>query len=339
MFRDNPSPVEMNVADAQANSQDEAENRKPFYLRDSSTREEIETQISILSPTEREEYGELESTVSEQFVAAYGQFLNEEQKEYWLERQMIYTAPELAHAFVENWKTDVDAIDPETSNIEGRIFESYEIGTVDTTHQGTPISTPTHHLLAGRFIMHPILPEPSRGVSVQWLSRGTDPRTNVDVNESEEDVKRRWENLRSYRRTNSTGTMIIHEKVHGIQDLALPLPALEAAAYYYERDMAERCGWDHKLFGNTDKLADLYNEFVQKIGGDAHRLIFGNVTDQRQQSELVAHLKKIFTLDTIAQASSWNEDDRWPEPRKHIRWQSISVAEAGQRLKRNQTHS
>ena len=114
------------------------------------------------------------------------------------------------------------------------------------------------------------------------------------------DFSEAWNAIYPYVVTFTWGGMVIHEKIHGMQDYDLPLPILEAAAYWYQSKFFEVNNWQHGGFNIGIKhLTNLYSSAVDEFGDDLHMLIFGNNPNKNKADEILSGLKEIFTEEEL----------------------------------------
>lgn len=299
---------------------------KPFYLRDTATMDELEMQVGVLSPKLREDYGQVEDVVSQHFLALYGKYLNDEQNDYFKNRQILYTSHELADRFGQEWETGVESVDPDVSEIEGNVYLRYSLGgPVDEeassrTTQGSTV----RQYWAGRFALYPLGEDESFRVNKKWLMTQADFDAWGDSKKKTPDGSREvWASLGPFVYTAAVGDIAVHEKVHGIQDPELPLPVLEGAAHYYQLQVAQDSGWESDIQSNMDQFARLYQEFVEDVGDDAHLLVFGNIDDQAKKDLLLKKVKEKFSVAAIEEASRYDEYDWSPNPQRHIHWETV----------------
>lgn len=301
---------------------------KPFYLRGGAIRDELEMNLSILNPQQKEQYGKVEDAVSKQFVQMYGKYMNPEQIAYFEGRQFIYTNYEMADKFGEVWEQDIVSVHPEISEIDGKVYTRYSVGKSveeDTTSK-TSAGSIIRQYWAGRFAVYPLSQEELTDVDPKWLiSESTYDNLGDIRKETEAEYRARSATLGPYVYTNSLGAVAVHEKVHGIQDYELPLPLLEGAAHYYQLAVAKSNGWEAKIGNNMEQFAKLYEQFIEEFGDNAHRLLFGNIEDEKTKETLLKRAKEIFNEEAILKASKHHDFDWWETPWNYINWETHPV--------------
>lgn len=308
---------------------DPAHGEKSFYLRNTANAEvmdELKSQLNVLSPSQEKGYLELENVVSEQFLSEYGKFLNEEQIKYMQANEVIFTTPKLAHEFGEDWEGDIVSLDKDVSEIDGRIYLSYSVGQEKANDLENEDETEINRQFwAGRIsvvALSPFAGEPIPEVATKWLITDNQYYTMIDKMETKEALA----TALPFDQTNAIAGVIIHEKIHGIQDLFLPLPVLEASAIFYERKLAKIKGWTLHIGNNMDKLADLYSEFIDENGNDVHHLLFGTLKDSEKKTALLKLMKQKFSSFEIEKASKAETSAHYSHP-EFIYWDSIPVSD------------
>ena len=94
--------------------------------------------------------------------------------------------------------------------------------------------------------------------------------------------------------------LVIHEKVHTLQDLDLPLPLREAQSYYIQRKIMKMYGADHRAIDHDfDNLANFYQELILEFGQDIHLLLWGNIKDKKQAQQLLDRIKTKMTVSKL----------------------------------------
>ncbi len=297
------------------------EGETPFLLPDSNTLTELEQQISILSPEYKQKYNDLELYVGNVFVDLYGEYLTEEQKKYLTSVQIIFTDYEHASTFAETWDEGIESIDKDRSTIDGKIYTSYSVGheVTDQTHNGeTDVGSSVRQYWAGRIAIYPLSPDEIYDVDPKFLMTQEKFDTTIDSLEIDE----AYAQIGPYVYTNSIAGAALHEKVHGIQDPFLPLPILEAAAHYYQREVGKIKRWEFKIGSNMEQFANLWEECLKEIGPDLHAFIFQNITDSKREKQIIEQLKKKFTAKKIEELSTYQEFSFDKQQWKWIYWQT-----------------
>lgn len=297
-------------------SASESELIPPYYQKDAvGTNKfklsELEERIGIIPPELKSNYRELEAKASRAFVKQFGTVLNPEQKGYFEGNQVLFTNPKIAAEF-KDWDDGVLSVDPEDSDLGGFIYKKYFIGDVEGLSQNP------RHFWAGRFAVIPLEDHELSFIESRWL-----------ISKAEFDDLPMIDHLnaaRPYRYTHYVAKNIDHEKVHGIQDSRIPLPILEAAANYYQRETGKANDWNFKVNGNMSGFADLYGECVDAFGEDVHRLLFGNITDKNRRKEMLNKMKSKFTPRKIDELSMRDFIEGLPNP-NIIRWEKTPTAE------------
>lgn len=311
----------------------------PFYLEDSYVLEELEVQAGVLNPHQKEAFDQLERKVSTSFMGRYGKFLNRRQRQYLAGSQVLFTSPELATGFKE-WDKQIDLFDPDISCIDGIFYVGYEIGlgnpNQDQTQNQTPKENPPDYTAqqywAGRIVVFPLPDDiPLDGINIKWLIS----QKAFDQWGDAQDISVQWNALGPHLYTNIVGGDILHEKVHGMQDPRLPLPILEAAAYFYERELFQEQDWYTGLTSNSDLInsnmrlfANLYQDCLAEIGEDLHRYIFGTLDDPLRWAQVHEYMTHAFSSEKIKEMSVFNEFSALPNSSEHhIQWVSIPKAD------------
>jgi|GEM_PF-4504087 len=274
-----------------------AEVERPFYA-DPDLLEHLQSEYGVLPPKRQHGYNELETAVSSAFVGQYGAYLTEQQRNYFASSHMLFLGEQDAAEFNEHWRQNVHVTDPSVSAIDGVIYTDYHEN--DGRHQLTEAdesessSARVLQHWAGRIATYPLAEdEQTIAVSPAYLMT-----SKALLEKEDEDI-----DLQAFTYSNSIGAVMVHEKVHGIQDPMLPLPILEAGAAYYERTVFTQQNWRPRRNFNMKLLADLYADCVDDYGSDIHRLIFGNLTGE-PQARALAYLKSRFTVAEIERLSS-----------------------------------
>lgn len=308
----------------------------PYYLPNEDTFASLEKDLSILPPHLRTGYRNLETTVSKAFTAKYGQYLNPLQIEYLSGTQTIYTDPEAAQSFSQNWDEDIVSIEPNDADIRGRIYISYAVGESEevpehqTDRPGESIVT---QYWGGRIALYPIREDEIYPVDVSWLMSD---KAFYDVT-SKMSISDAFSLTPLFVYSTSIGGAVIHEKVHGVQDYKLPLPILEAAAHYYQRELFKLKDWHYAIGNNMELLADFYGQCVEKLGEDVHRLIFGNLQVDARREALLHQLKEKFSLEKIEELSKHNEHDWLENKHKWIQWRTLTVQDVEEEIRKKRS--
>jgi hypothetical protein len=282
---------------------------KPYTLNEEGLLA-LEEQVGAIPPSLRESYKVLEKYVSEKFIEIYGQYMTPEQREVFLSSRMIFVDREDLGPLLEYFEK-ANHVDREISPIDGVFYKGYSIG-VPIGESGENTEGDATVLYSGRVTIHVVDEEFSVPVDIKFLMS----EDTLSTKEALDAV---------YPRVNTTtqGSTFIHEKVHIMQDPRLPLPIREAAAYFYAREVFRVNNWRYSKVGNTDKLADLYEECISEIGEDLHRFMLGSMDDP----EILEQLKAKFTNERIKEVSEYHEYE-WDE-RTHnwIYWDTVSADE------------
>src|SRR5205823_1291272 len=105
------------------------------------------------------------------------------------------------------------------------------------------------------------------------------------------------------------------------QDWKLPLPILEAAAHYYEKEVAKKQDWTGRSMAlPMEALADFYGKCVEELGEDVHLALFGNLEPDRRRVVLTA-LKQRFNAARIEELSQSFDS------RQAVHWQKVVAHE------------
>ena len=300
--------------------------QEPYYLDGEENKDVytyLENQISVIPPHLREGYRDLEVKIGEAFVSEYGEYLNDRQKEYFGRVQTIFIDPERAATFSEVWNQGISSVDKEDSSIDGQIYLGYTVGGNNPDASAETFAYAQQHW-AGRIVTHPLASDEIHRVDSEWLMEFDE---FFDKTKDLDDPPNDTPLTTAYTYSNAIGSILIHEKVHGIQDYKLPLPILEAAAHYYQRELPKRKNWKKsEIYNNMQLFADLYGECVAELGEDVHRLIFGNLQDVVRRQEVLAALKSKFSLEKIKELSTYKEYS-WQDERKLIHWEVGAVEE------------
>lgn len=280
-----------------------SESIKPYYfesLEKSDQYSALEAEFSVISPKLRENYRNLEKTVSQSFIDIYGKYINDKQKKYFSEIQTIFTDYKTANTFMDSWDSGKALVDADDAGIDGFIYQSYSIGEEEKNSTKIPGGQTVEHYWSGRFNIHPLGKDEIYEVDPKWL---------MTTNEFEDlTSSKSFDTIGPFIYTNGIGGAVLHEKVHGITDLNIPRPIQEAAAHYYQRELFKIRNWNCDLMSNMDLFADLYEQCINECGDDVHRLIFGNLQDGNTRNELLDTLKNKFNSDTIEQLSKQGDN-------------------------------
>jgi len=248
---------------------------------------------------------------------------------------MIVTNHELADGLDESWGRGIEFDNLEIPAIGGKIYTGYSVGrpiTSDkqsnvTTMAITPSGSIIRAYLLGRFVVYPLEKDEVTSVDPKWLLTTSAYNQLGDEMKHNGDYLDWFSTIIPHTYTNSFGAVSVHEKVHGIQDFKLPLPILEAAAHYYQLEVAKANGWYAKIGHNMEQFAKLYEQFVADVGEDAHRLIFGNIDAKDKKEYLLNKAKKIFTEENIQKASLYHSLGWTDDPTHSIFWETRPVEE------------
>jgi hypothetical protein len=298
----------------------------PYYLLNHNDFAHLETEMSIIPPEFRENYRSLESTVSAAFIAAYGQYLSDAQRQYIANIQTIFTDHETARVFSDQWDNGIVSIDVKDASIDGNIYMAYSTGsspevTIDETR--TPEGATVRQYWAGRITVYPLEDQEIYPIDARWLMT----RRVFDETTDTMDTKKAFESIPLFVYTNSVGGVIVHEKVHGVQDYRLPLPILEAAAHFYQRELFIANGWHCEIGNNMNILADYYGQCVKELGEDVHRLLFGNIDDPVKRSVLLQQLKDRFSAEKIEALSKYTQHDIRNSQNRWVQWKTETEAQ------------
>lgn len=297
---------------------------KPFYLEERETFDELEAQISVIPPSFKEGYKNVELAVSKVFLEKYGQFLTPKQIVYFSNQQIIYTSPEAASNF-SRWDSGTSNINKE-SVIDGRIYFSYTIGEDKDQQSDQESTVEPRHFWAGRIAIYPLAKDEIYPIDPKWLI------SEQEHFEKARDTGNGFATIGPYVYTYSIGQVCIHEKVHGISDPNLPLPVHEAAAHYYQDKMAETLHLQNINRSNMRFFSELYGKCLEEIGDDLHLFIFGNITDEEKRKQILNYLKNRFSSQSIEEMSRHNEYDWQQDKHKWVHWETKTVEHPTLRL-------
>ncbi len=304
----------------------------PYYLENQNDFTHLETEMSVIPPKLRQNYRNLETTVSGAFNEVYGQYLNSEQRRYMQGVQTIFTDHENAEEFSKQWDNGIVSIDVKDASINGNVYTAYSTGPseeVPLHETRAPGGAIIRQYWAGRTAVHPLAADEIYPVDTKWLmtSRAFDETTdNMDVKDA-------FASIPLFIYTNSIGSVVVHEKVHGVQDYRLPLPILEAAAHFYQRELFKAKGWHCEIDNNMNIFADYYGQCVQDLGEDVHRLLFGNIEDTTRRDALLQQLKNRFSPEKIEELSKHNEYDWDQKEHQWIQWRKETEAQVSAEIK------
>jgi hypothetical protein len=241
---------------------------------------------------------------------------------------MIFTDYETVDRFSKSWDKGIKSIDVDDAVIGGFVYVGYSIGENPKETTKTPEGQRVDQFWAGRIAIYPLGENEIFEVDPKWLMLEEEYEKSKDS----EDIKSTSASIRPFVYTSAIGGASVHEKIHGIQDWRLPLPILEAAAHYYQRELFRKMNWHNYIGNNMEKLADFYEECLIEIGDDLHKLMFGNITEPERRASLLNLLKTKFTPEKIQKLSEYSEYDWWPMKWRWINWKKIPESEARRKL-------
>lgn len=309
---------------------------RPFYLGNESRNvlKHLETELSIIPPELREGYLAVEDRVSKAFLDRYGKFLSDEQKEYFVERQVIFMDYETATDFSRYWETEMVSIDPAIAELSGEIYVGYSVGEPLRDRDAVYIESGqvARTYWAGRIAVFPLSKDEVFPISTDWLISDEDYLKKKEGMSTQE----RFESIQPYAYSVSIGAAVLHEKIHGVQDYRIPLPILEAAAHFYHRHIFEEEDWDVLIGSNMECFADYYGALVEELGEDLYRFIFGNLASVKEQRRILKVLKNRFSKKKIEELSTFSEFDWDPSTHRHIYWYTESIEEVKKEIVRQQ---
>jgi len=288
----------------------ETSSHHPYHLQNPHDFTHLETEYSVLPPELVEGYRQVETEASRAFLKHYGEYLSGGQKEYFSNNQILFTDHSTAEYFVNEWDEGIYTITPETvddASIDDSVYAAYSVGEPPAEHAVTDHgggSSTIQQSWAGRIVIHPLADNEILPISGEWLLDEDAFYERTDPLPASQAMKA----IVPFIYSNDLASVAIHEKVHGAQDWRLPLPILEAAAHYYEREVAEQQSWHGREIAQPmQAMADFYGTCVEELGEDVHRLLFGTLDPEKRESMLSA-LKDRFTSDKIEQLSQSNHN-------------------------------
>lgn len=307
-------------------SKDEAANITTFFFRPEkpvqyTAGQFIELTIPHENPDDRgqKRWFTLSSSptdeVSGAFLDAYGAHLSAEQAEVMRQARILYVDQETSEVLTTQWDQGTRTL-TENSVLNNRHYVAYQVAEALLDGNASPHSVGGQwpwQFWAGRFATYPLVNRKHFPLDPSWLMSQDDYHL-----QGERGFYETESSLGSFVYTNARGADMLHEKVHMIQDPELPLPVLEAAAYFYQKDIYAREGWFTVIWHNMDRLADRYGECVTGLGDDVHKLLFGNLDASRKQ-EVLAAVNSYFDeefLDRLAKENS---------PGEHVTWHTQPV--------------
>lgn len=260
-----------------------------FYLTKEQT-EALRLETSMLTPEQQRAYSQLEKFVGQKFIEVFGEYLTLAQKEYMKSSVAIAMDQNTMKQFIDSWGI-AHYKDRSKAILHGVIYHGYRPkGQKGDFHAGnySAVEIPT-----GRI---PVIPPQTRDANVDYrmlislddFKRAAAGQDFTEANKSSD----LWFN------TVIWGGNVLHEKVHGMQDLDLSFPFQEISAYYYQREIFERMNW-FRQETNFDLAIDYWRSLIDEIGEDLHRLVLGNLEDKRRRKEVLAILKKKFTKQVM----------------------------------------
>lgn len=275
--------IERKIAELEARKKIE-----PYYL----TKEQMDAlrlEVQAVNPERQKDYAEIERRVGQKFVDLYGAYLTPAQREYMASAMAMVADPEDMNRFVEFWNNkairDQNKI---KSSLHGLMYRRYMPKHLMGKKAKPRETYGAMQLWAGRIPLMPAYGE----VNAEMLMG------KKEFDKKFPDFESALKNLDPWFYSVSWGSMVLHEKVHGIHDYDLPFPIIEIAAYYYENTVLKQAGWYERTTDFKEAIR-YWDTLVQELGEDLHRFIFGNLPESRRE-EVRAILQSRLTPEVLA---------------------------------------
>lgn len=278
-----------------------------FYLPQEES-DHLRDQLEVnLTPEQKTGFREVETAASQAFVDLYGHFLNEEQKSYLSSSRVIVSDVELGRKILEDVDATVREQNQDKVAVEGVLYKAYYVSGSNSPIEG--LSGKSLHLAegvgrqlwAGRIPVVPILDEDLRHIVIdkKWLMT---ERQFSDWQHEVNDFETAWEAIKPFVTTNTWAAVALHEKIHGSHKFDLPLPVMEAATNFYERETFRQSNWKTRNDPQFSGLTALWQEVVDEKGEDAHHYVFDTMEPQLAE-EMHQYIMSKFTRERIEAAS------------------------------------
>lgn len=276
---------------------------------DSSTKkldgEQIEAlrlSVSPLNRQEQKEHDDLELEVSNKFLDMYGTTLSEEQRLY-MQTACLITVGENDNGVLSEWNLP-HTVDNDDYQLNGVFYTGMRPKVQQVT------SFAGGQSMASNKLTLYTMKDSHRGVSVSvdaldYNSRikATQTVITLDTLSSSNTV------FSQYVASDEFAKVAVHEKNHGIQDSGLPIPLLEAQAYWIQDKILEHYPGRIKEIIKSNKFASSYQVLYDKFGERLNLLLWGRIEDVQERKQLLdlvkAEMTPQFVDDMLPEGFEW----------------------------------